>query len=222
MRECSGSAEVLGIFAVFVIITSIAAVYMFEAEYRNHLNATQRRLALDATKATMESLKTELNTALRTSIEAAMYEVGKSGGTKNEVDARTRRYFNDRIKAGWSYYNFSINVPLSDENSLRLVWQPDGGLEATGYLSATVEHISGVKGFGAEILASAVPRYGRMYFLANKVYGQAIHADNLEALENEYNENYACERFHFSIDSIGGQVIVTVRDEHAGRALAPE
>ncbi|MEM2877993.1 MAG: hypothetical protein QXG10_00340 [Candidatus Hadarchaeales archaeon] len=215
-----GSAPVLGFFSVFVIITSLAAVYIFEEGYREQLDAMERRIALETTRAMSETLERELNQALRTSVEASMYEVGRAGGDRERVLVTLREYFNQRIGAGWSYPNFDIVVPLSDENSLKLVWLPDGSLMAAGYLDAVVTHISGTRGFGVELSAGVVPRYGRMYYLANKAYEEALSYGDLEDLERRYNTEYSCELLTFYIERVGGRVRVTVKDDFAGRALA--
>jgi len=215
-----GSAAILGFFTVFVVISSLVAVYLFEAGYSASVRAMERRIATDAVRAMLKSVEKELNQTLKTSIEAAMYETGRVGGEKESVIRITREYLNQRISAGWDYHNFDIEVPLSDENNLTLTWLPDGSLEAIGYLSSTVMHISGVKGFGCKLSAGVVPRYGRMLHLATRAYNEAAAQENLQDFQNELQEKYACELFTFIIENDAGMIRVTVRDDYAGEALA--
>jgi hypothetical protein len=175
-------------------------------------------MAVDATRAVATGVETELNDTLTSAICAAMYDSGKRGERKEQVEARLRRYFNERISLGWKYSNFrSIRVPLSDENSLLLEWSPDGSLRAYGYLNTTFEHLRGTKAFGTRLRAGVVPRYGRMYHLAYLVYEKAKTVPDLEAFERELNENYACEFLRFELGET-----VTVYELYGGRAIVEE
>jgi len=134
------------------------------------------------------------------------------------VENIIRTYFNQRISLGWSYSNFeNIDVPVSNENSLVLVWLPDGSLRASGYLNASFTHVMGTRAYGVKLDAGVVPRYGRMYHLAYFVRDNLKPNDaNRAALKTELNENYACECLHFDIRQDG----LTVFDDYAGRAIA--
>lgn len=221
MTDDSGSAALLALFAIFIIVSSMAAVYTFEAGYRVRMSAVSMRSAADTTRAMLRSIEWELNRTLKTSIEAAMYGIGRAGGSKEDIIRATRDSLNYRIAAGWDYHNFrSIEVPPCDENNLLLIWLPDGSLEATGYLNSTVTHVSGTRGFGTRLSVGVVPRYGRMYRLAHMAYSDAVRGGDLREVEEEYNENYACELFTFSVENVGGRIRVTVRDDYAGEALA--
>jgi len=221
MMDSRGSAALLAFFTIFVIISSLVAVYLFERGYGTKLGAIEMRIASDATRAVLKSVETELNQTLKTSVEAAMYRLGRAGREKGEITVAARESFNTRIRAGWSYHNFqSISVPLSDENTLHFEWLPDGSLQATGYLDVVVTHLTGVKGFGAELSSGVVPRYGRMWYLANRAYEEATGGKNPQQVEDEFNEKYSCELFTFSVESVEGSVRVTVKDDYAGRALA--
>jgi hypothetical protein len=211
------------VFTVFVILCSVVAAYTFEAGYRREFSSLHRAMILDTTRAVASSVQTELNNALRTVIQAAMYEAGRRGQDKPQVESRIRAYINERISAGWSYSNFrSIEVPSTDADSLRLEWLPDGGLRAYGYLGAEFEHLGGVKAFGVKLDAGVVPRYGRLHHLAYMVYEQAAGVPDLEAFEAELNENYACEFLVFELGLQNGSVTLTVTDAYGGRAIAEE
>jgi hypothetical protein len=151
-----------------------------------------------------------------------MYESGKVGGEKSQVEARLRQYFNERISAGWGYSNFrDIRVPLSDENSLLLEWLPDGSLGAHGYLGAVFEHLAGTKAFGVRLRAGVVPRYGRLIHLAHKVQEEADGVLDLETFETKLNENYACEFLWFELwRDNEGEVGVKIYERYGGRAIA--
>ncbi|MGC8816419.1 MAG: hypothetical protein ACP5PX_01170 [Candidatus Hadarchaeum sp.] len=218
-----GSAELLAIFTVFVILSSLAALNTFESGYTRQIELLQERMAVDTTRAVALAVEAELNDSLRSAVAAAMFEAGKFAGSKAEVESRLRNYFNQRIAAGWSYSNFdNIYVPLSDENSLQIEWLPDGGVRVYGYLGASFSHVSGAKAFGVKLDAGVTPRYGRMLYLANLAYGWAQKAADIEALERELNENYAAEMFSFHIYRENGALKLTITELYGGRAITPE
>ncbi|MEW6222812.1 MAG: hypothetical protein AB1476_05865 [Candidatus Hadarchaeota archaeon] len=218
-----GAAATLAVFTVFVFLTSIVALNTFEEGYQRQLSSFHQAVAIDTTKATAASVETEANEALTTAISAAMYEAGRRGETKTGVESRVRSYFNERISAGWSYSNFKeIKVPLSAENTLLLSWLPDGGLQARGYLDASLEHLSGTKAFGIKLEAGVVPRYGRLYKVAHQVYQEAQGVADPDAFEAELNDNYASEFMRFDLEQLDGKVGVTIYDEYGGRAIAQE
>lgn len=224
-REENGSAATLAIFTVFVILCSMLALNTFEAGYQRQLSMVQQRMATDTTRAVAAAVETELNDALTTAVGAGMYESGRRGENKNQVEERLRAYFNERIEAGWSYSNLeNVYMPLSDGNSLALVWLPDGSLRASGYLDASFTHLMGVKAYGVKLDAGVVPRYGRMLHLAYRVYSEAQNMDPaaLPAFQDELNGNYACEFLSFTLTPTDGRVRVTVYDLYAGRAIAAE
>jgi len=179
-------------------------------------------MANDSTRAVAAVVETELNYALRLAVEAGMYEAGKHGENKDVVEENLRNHFNQRIGAGWSYSNFeNIYVPLSDENSLVLVWLPDGSLWVHGHLDASFTHVMGARAYGVKLDAGVVPRYGRMWYIANYVYDNYIRGRDMDesaraALQDNLNENYACEYLRFTIRQAG----LTVYDTYAGRAIA--
>jgi len=223
LREESGSAELLAIFTVFVVLSGVVALNTFEAGYARQMDAFQKRMAVDTTRAVASAVEAELNDSLRSAVAAAMFEAGKFAGSKAEVEARLRDYFNQRIAAGWSYSNFeNIHVPLSDENSLQIEWLPDGSVRAHGYLAATFSHVSGAKAYGIKLDAGIAPRYGRMLYLANLAYSWAQEAPDIGALERELNENYAAEMFSFRIYWENSALRLTITELYGGRAITPE
>lgn len=218
-----GSAELLAIFTVFVILSGIVALNTFESSYTRQMDVLQERMAVDTTRAVALVIEAELNDSLRSAVAAAMFEAGKFAGSKAEVESRLRTYFNQRIAAGWSYSNFeNIYVPLSDENSLQVEWLPDGGLRAYGYLEASFNHVSGAKAYGVKLDAGVLPRYGRMLYLANLAYSWAQRAADIAALEAELNENYSAEMFSFHIYRENGVLKLTITELYGGRAITPE
>lgn len=219
--EIKGAAAALAVFTVFIVLSVLLAAHTFSQGYRRELSILHQAMAVDTTKAVASSVQTELNNALRTVIQASVYESGKEGENKQQVEERIREYFNERIENGWYYSNFkSIEVPLTDENSLHLEWLPDGGLRAYGFLAAEFEHVSGVRAFGIKLDAGVVPRYGRLYHIGHRVYEQVQSVGDVEEFENELNENFACEQLSFEIERGGGSIRVTVIDNYGGRAIA--
>lgn len=224
-HEENGAAATLAIFTVFVILCSVLALHTFEAGYQRQLSMVQQRMATDTTKAVAAVVETELNDALKTAVEAGMYEAGRRGENKDMVENLLRKYFNQRIEARWSYSNFeNIDVPVSDNDSLKLTWLPDGSLRASGYLDASFTHVMGTRAYGVKLDAGVVPRYGRMLHIAYFVYSQAQTMDNaaIAAFQSELNDNYACEFLSFSLTQTDSRVRVTVHDDYAGRAIAAE
>lgn len=223
--EEKGSVATLAVFTIFVLMLSIVALHTFEAGYRERQSIFAQTMAMDATKATVVTVQTELNEALKDSIHAAMYEWGRRGGSRSQVESRIIDYFNQRISAGWFYSNFrKISVdnvdPALDENTFKLSWLPDGSLLVRGWLRAEFEHLMGIKAYGAYVNAGVVPRYGRLYETAHKVFEKARTTDNLEKLEQEVNENFACEMLSFTIKLGERGLSVTVIDRYGGRVIA--
>lgn len=210
----------LAVFSVFVILSSYLAVQTFARGHESELARLHRAMAADTTKAMSSAIESELSEALRTVIQAAMYEGGRRGEDKPQVEARARQYLNERIAAGWSYTNFDVRVPPSSENTLFFEWLPDGGLRAYGYLPGAVVHTTGVRAFGLELDAGVLPRYGRLQHLAQLAYEALRDAGDAEALESELNERFACEWFRFEIGYQNGSVTVTVTDVYGGTAIA--
>ncbi|MFN4133681.1 MAG: hypothetical protein ACK4GQ_04875 [Candidatus Hadarchaeales archaeon] len=218
-----GSVATLAVFTVFVLMLSIVALHTFEAGFKNQQLTFTRAIAMDTTKAVATTIQGELNEALRDSIQAAMYEWGKKGGSKSQVQNRIIDYFNQRISAGWDYSNFrEIYVPLADENSIDIRWLPDGSLAVLGYLEAEFVHVAGIKAYGVYVNAGVVPRYGRLYETAHLALQMAREAENLEEFEMEINENFACEMLRFTIGSGERGPTVTVVDRYGGRVIAKD
>lgn len=226
--EEGGAAVTLAIFTIFVILCSVLALHTFEAGYQRQLSMVQQRMATDTTRAVAATVESELNYALRTAFEAAMYDAGKVGGDKDYVKNLFFQYFdNYQIENRWSYSNFeSIYVPIVDNVMFEnmLAWLPDGSLRVRGYLdNACFTHVMGARAYGVKLDAGVVPRYGRMLHIAYYVWenyrdenGNWVMGEG--ALENELNDNYACEYLSFEIRQNG----LTVHDNYAGRAIAAD
>jgi hypothetical protein len=63
-------------------------------------------------------------------------------------------------------------------------------------------------------------RYLAYYMYFNYILGRDISEYDLALLENELNENYACEYLHFSIYTVENRVRLAVSDLYAGRVIA--
>lgn len=225
-REEGGAAATLAIFTIFVILCSVLALYTFEAGYSRQSTMIQRRMAIDTTRAVAAAVGTELNYALKLAVEAGMYEAGSLGENKAKVEELILKYFNARIEAGWFYSNFENiyveNAYAALDDSLWLTWLPDGSLRALGYLDANFTHVAGPRAYGVRLDAGVVPRYGRMMHLAEYVLSQVKTMDGaaISDFQDNLNENYACEYFHFQLDNTpDNQVRLTISDLYAGRVM---
>ena len=223
-NEQRGSAATLAVFTIFVILSGVVALNTFESGYTRQLSTLQQRMSVDTTKAVAAVIEVELDDSLAKAISAAIFESGKGAENKASVESRLRDYFNERIAAGWAYSNFeNIYVPLSDENSLQIEWLPDGGLRAYGYLNASFKHVSGAKAYGVKLDAGVAPRYGRMIFLAYRIYYLNWPSDNeLPAFEVGLNDNYAAERFSFHLWREGASKKLTLNELFGGRVVTTE
>jgi len=211
-----GAAPTLAIFIIFILICSAAALATFQAGHQRQVFTIQQLMAVDVVRATSSTIEIELNQTLQSAIAAAMYEAGVHPENR-DVENRVIQFLNERIALGWSYSNENIIVPLCDENSLVLEWLPDGSMRARAYLAAEVRHISGVVANGISLRVNVTPRFERLKKVAGNVSELAQVSDNLEKLEIELNENYACEGLSITVnseniivyDTFAGKVVVT-------------
>jgi hypothetical protein len=210
-----GAAPTLAIFIIFILICSAAALATFQAGHQRQVFTIQQLMAVDVVRATSSTIEIELNQTLQSAITAAMYEAGMRAENKENVVMRVIQFLNDRIRLGWSYSNENIIIPLCDENSLVLEWLPDGSMRARAYLAAEVRHVSGVVANGISLRVNVTPRFERIKKVAEIVSGLG----DLAGLQNELNDNYACEGLSISIDSQGSSVIISVSDNFAGRVV---
>ena len=215
-----GSVPALAIFTIFVILGVFAAMYTFQAGYQRQASALQQRMAGDKTRATLAAIESELNNALYDAISAAMYEAGLRAENKENVELRIRQYKNQRIGAGWDYFNFRlIHVPYVDENNLRFEWLPDGSIAARGWLEVELEHVLGARGYGVQLNVLTSPRFQRLWKIARVVSDKVGGVGDLSALERKLNENYASEGIGIILENTELGVIIMVRDEYFGRRV---
>jgi len=177
-------------------------------------------MAVDVVRATSLTIEWELDQTLQSAITAAMYETGMGSGSKEDVEDLVIQYLNERIALSWSYSNENISVPLCDENSLVLEWLPDGSMRARAYLAAEVRHISGVVANGISLRVNVTPRFERLKTVAEIIsqspaYELAQTSDDFEVLQNELNENYACEGLSITVNSEN----IIVYDNFAGKVV---
>jgi hypothetical protein len=215
-----GAAPTLAVFIIFTMICAAAALATFQAGHQRQVSTIQRLMAVDVVRATSSTIEMELNQTLQSAITAAMYEAGIGSGSKEDVKDLVIRYLNERIVLGWSYSNENISVPLCDENSLGLEWLPDGSVKAIAYLAAEVRHISGVVANGISLRVNVTPRFERLKTVAEVIshspaYELAHTSDDFEMLQNELNENYACEGLSITVNSEN----IVVYDNFAGKVV---
>jgi hypothetical protein len=216
-----GAAPTLAIFIIFILICAAAALATFQAGHQRQVFTIQQLMAVDVVRATSSTIEIELNQTLYTAITAAMYEAGVHPENR-DVENRVIKFLNERIdlgqKLGWGYSNLIINIENVDNKSLVLEWLPDGSMRARAYLAAEVKHISGVVANGISLRVNVTPRFERLKKVAGSVSELArVPGVNLEKLEIELNENYACEGLSITVnseniivyDTFAGKVVVT-------------
>lgn len=215
------SAPTLAVFTIFVILCSSVAIVTFQSLEEQSASAIILESAADVVRATASQVVSELNSALGSSIAAAMYDVGLRGGTREQVEQYIREYLNTHISDINAYPrpNLTVAVPLCDENSLALEWLPDGGIHARGYLDARFEHVMGPRAFGLSLRAVSRPRFERIKHVAELSLVLVAGAANLEELERALNENYACEGLAVELREENAVVSVVVRDIFGTRGV---
>jgi hypothetical protein len=213
-----GAAPTLAIFIIFILICAAAALATFQAGHQRQVFTIQQLMAVDVVRATSSTIEVELNQTLQSAITAAMYEAGVHPENR-DVENRVIQFLNERIALGWSYSNENIIVPLCDENSLVLEWLPDGSMRARAYLAAEVRHISGVVANGISLRVNVTPRFERLKKVAGIAFDLA-KASYYQNLENELNDNYACEGLTILIESQDGRAEnIIVYDTFAGKVV---
>jgi hypothetical protein len=216
-----GAAPTLAIFIIFILICSAAALATFQAGHQRQVFTIQQLMAVDVVRATSSTIEIELNQTLQSAITAAMYEAGMRAENKENVVMRVIQYLNDRIDLGrtrgWGYSNLTINIENVDNNYLVLEWLPDGSMRARAYLAAEVRHVSGVVANGISLRVNVTPRFERLKKVAEIALDLA-QTSYYPNLENELNDNYACECLEILIEQNGG-LTVTVKDTFAGKVV---
>jgi len=219
-----GAAPTLAIFIIFILICAAAALATFQAGHQRQVFTIQQLMAVDVVRATSSTIEIELNQTLYTAITAAMYEAGVHPENR-DVENRVIQFLNERIelgrKLGWGYSNLTIDIENVDNNSLVLEWLPDGSMRARAYLAAEVRHISGVVANGISLRVNVTPRFERLKWVAENIISQSPAyrlvqtSDDFEILENELNENYACEGLSITVNSEN----IIVYDTFAGKVV---
>jgi hypothetical protein len=227
-----GAAPTLAIFIIFILICAAAALATFQAGHQRQVFTIQQLMSVDVVRATSSTIEIELNQTLYTAITAAMYEVGmmenkENVNVKENVENRVIQYLNERLdlsrRFGWGYSNLNINIENVDNNSLVLEWLPDGSMRARAYLNAEVRHISGVVANGLSLRVNVTPRFERLKKVADNVFYLARYylaqdpEYDLIGLEDNLNDNYACEWLRIEInpeniivyDTFAGKVVIT-------------
>jgi len=215
------SAPTLAVFTIFVILCSSVAIVTFQSLEERSVSAIILESAADVVRATASQVGSELNSALESSIAAAMYDVGLRGGTREQVEQHVREYLNTHISGINAYPrpNLTVVVPPCDENSLALDWLPDGGIRAHGYLDARFEHVMGPRAFGLGLRVVSRPRFERIKHVAELSVELAAGAASLEELECELNENYACEGLAVELENEDDMISATVQDIFGARGV---
>jgi hypothetical protein len=208
-----GAVPTLAIFIIFILICAAAALATFQAGHQRQVFTIQQLMAVDVVRATSSTIEGELNQTLYTAIIAAMYEAGMGTENKENVENYVIRFLDNRIALGWSYSNLTIKVPPCD-NFLVLEWLPDGSMRASAYLeNAEVRHVSGVVANGISLRVNVTPRFERI----KNVAWHISRMDLIPGLENDLNENYACEGLNIVINSYENTIIV--EDTFAGQVV---
>lgn|GEM_PF-651959 len=215
------SVPTLAVFTIFVILCSSVAIVTFQSLEERSVSAIILKSAADVVRATASQVGSELNSALESSIAAAMYDVGLRGGTREQVEQYVREYLNTHISSINAYPrpNLTVVVPPCDENSLALDWLPDGGIRARGYLDARFEHVMGPRAFGLSLRAVSRPRFERIKHVAELSVELAAGAVNLEELKRALNENYACEGLAVELENEDDMISVMVQDTFGARGV---
>ena len=217
--EEKGAAPTLIVFILFVMVSTSLVISYLQTTEESTVSSIQMANASDTTRATLNSINSELEEALRKSATAAMYDVGMGGGTITEVENKTKEYMNNRIERGWDYSNLDTDIPKIGEgtnNSIEFIEQPNGSLLIRLRLEdSKIKHILGPTAYGTYLQVNLFPRFRRIESLAEQIDDDIEDTDNLERLEEEYNENYKYEGINVEIETDS----ITVRDVYAGRRV---
>lgn len=216
-----GSAPTLAIFTIFIIISSSLVILHLQSMEREEISEIQRLMASDTVQATNSSIEAELNDLLYTSITAAMYDVGISAGTEENVENQIIEYLNNRIEENWKYPNIDVNVPLATENSIRFEWQPDGSLVVRGYLNSEIKHVKGPTAHGMFLRASPYPRFQRIKHIAEQISRKIERTsfDRVPPLEEKLNENYECEKIEIILENENSHISIKIMDMYGGKSV---
>jgi len=203
----NGSAPVLAVFTIFVILSCALAISSFQGSDQRSVSSTQQLTATDVTRATASTIEGELNQTLTTAVTAAMHDAGIAGGNCGAVEQLTLDYLNRRISSGWSYSNLSVIMPKISAGDLAFEWQPDGSVKVEGYIDAEIRHIYGPTAHGIKLDASVNPRFLRLRSVALELLG-----DDSDAIEPDL---YAAEGLGVELRKNGNSLTAVVTDVFA-------
>ncbi len=225
-----GAAPTLAVFLLFVLLCSAAAFSSFQAGHQRQVSTIQQLIAVDVVRATTSTIEDELNETLRTTLGAALYDVAhmenKTGMSleqlKENVENKVRVYLNERISLGWGYSNMTVWVENCNENNLELYWCPDGSIGARGYMKAEITHVAGATANGISLDMKLAPRFERLFTVAKFANKVIENAADPEAIEQELNDNYACEYFLFDAVKVNGRNRVITWEIFGGKIIVKE
>ncbi len=214
-----GAAPTLIVFILFVMVSTTLVISYIQTTEESTVSSIQMANASDTTRATLNSINSELEEALRKSATAAMYDVGMGGGTIDEVENKTKEYMNNRIERGWDYANLDTNIPKIGEgtnNSIEFIEQPNGSLLIRLRLEdSEIKHALGPTAYGTYLQVNLFPRFRRIESLAKQIDKDLEDTDDLQSLEDNYNEKYKYEGIKVEIEPDS----IIVRDLYAGRRV---
>lgn len=199
----NGSAPVLAVFTIFVILSCALAISGFQGSDQRSVSATEQLAAADVTRATASTIEGELNQALATAITASMHDAGIAGKDRSAVEQLTLDYLNRRISSGWSYSNISVVMPKVSAGDLAFEWQPDGSVRVEGYIDSEVRHVYGPTSHGIKLDASVNPRFLRLRSVALELL------DDSGVVESD---RYAAEGLGVEVSKSNNSVTAVVTD----------
>lgn len=225
LSSSRGSAPVLAVFLIFIVISTALVVSHIHSTTEREVSSIQLLMSSDIAAATMDGINAELEDTLFTATTAAMYDVGMGGGNRENIENYLIEYLNGRIEKGWSYPGLEVDVPFADENSVFLYWKPDGRLEVRVCLDSRVEHIRGPAAYGTFIQVSPHPRFLRIRHVAEQWRTKLLNGlrpENLSLFENDLDENYGCEGIDIDLDLVDNSVFLNAADVYGSRIVVVE
>jgi hypothetical protein len=204
-----GSAPILAVFLLGTIVAIFTVSSMLKSGYERQVKELVLKQAGLVALGTLKSVEVEVNQYLRSAACSAMFEVGEVGGDENEVLQKVMEAAR-KLENAWSFPNVSLSLPMENLGEF-LSWTPDGSLEISGLLPASVKHVMGPEAWGIRLEVTGIPRFRRMRQLSYLVIPQENFLDFLSQL----NENFREEGFFFEATSQG----IVIKDLWAERVL---
>lgn len=216
-----GAAPTLAIFVIFVIVSTGLVIAHLQSSNQEEINTIQNYTAADVTQATSDSINSELNKALRTSISAAMYDVGKKSRGIDTVENIVIKYMNRKISEGWKYPNIEVKIPSLKKSSTHFNWRPDGSLSVTAYLKSKLKHVKGPASFGMVLKANISSRFIRIKNVTNQILKKVnkVSINEIEEFEEELNDNYQYEGIRVDLKIENSHLKVNVKDVYGSKRV---